>query len=132
MKREYDFGKARRGPLVPKDPSKTRVAIWLDRNVVDYLQEVVDRAGGGSYEDFINELLRHHILSHGPVRGIKAQFGKAAGRDKLIAALKILENAGAGNLPRSEAGITSSISRSKRKTTSKKQKDARVEARASF
>ncbi len=132
MKREYDFSKARRGPLIPKDPSKTRVAIWLDRDVVDYLQSVVDRAGGGSYEDLINELLRHRILSHGPVRGIKAQSGKAAGRGKLIAALKILEGAGAGNLPVPHAGIISSISESRRKTTSKKQKDARAEARASF
>jgi len=131
MKREYDFSKGRRGPLIPKDSSKTRVAIWLDSDVVEYLQSVVDRAGGGSYEDLINELLRHRILSHGPVRGIKAPSGKAAERSKLFAALKILEGTGANNSPQPQAGVIPSISESRRKTTSKKQKDARAEARAS-
>jgi hypothetical protein len=94
MKRECDFSKARRGPLVPADPHKTRVTIWLDTSLVDYLGSIVDRAGGGSYEDLINELLRERVFSHGgDAPGVKVRSPKvSAGRDKIIAALKILDS----------------------------------------
>lgn len=94
MKREFDFSKARRGPLVPRDPKKTRVTIWLDTRLVDYLQSVVDRAGGGSWEDFINELLCQRILSDGrEVPGIRSQLSKGRPeRDVLATALNILDS----------------------------------------
>jgi hypothetical protein len=93
MKRELDFSKARRGALVPRDSNKTRVTISLDKKLVDYLQSIVDRAGGGSYEDFVNELLCQRVLSSRPeVRGIKSRLSKnGAGQDKLFTALTILD-----------------------------------------
>ena len=97
MKREVDFSKARRGPLVPTDPHKTRVTIWLDTKLVDYLMSIVDRAGGGSYEDLINELLRQRISSHHDDAVSKNPPAKVVG-NKLLIALKILDSAQAANL----------------------------------
>jgi uncharacterized protein (DUF4415 family) len=61
MKRQYDFRKARRGPLVPPTPGKTRVTIRLDNDVIEHFQDAVDRAGGGNYQTLINEALREYI-----------------------------------------------------------------------
>jgi uncharacterized protein (DUF4415 family) len=61
MKREYDFSKARRGPVVPATPGKTRITIRLDNDVIEHFQDVVDRAGGGNYQTLINDALREYI-----------------------------------------------------------------------
>jgi uncharacterized protein (DUF4415 family) len=61
MKRQYDFSKARRGPLVPAIPGKTRITIRLDNDVIEHFQTVVDRAGGGNYQTLINDALREFI-----------------------------------------------------------------------
>jgi uncharacterized protein (DUF4415 family) len=61
VKRQYDFSKARRGPVVPPTPGKTRVTIRLDNDVIEHFQAVVDRAGGGNYQTLINNALREHI-----------------------------------------------------------------------
>jgi hypothetical protein len=97
MKRELDCSKARRGPLVPTDPHKTRVTVWLDTKLVDYLMSIVDRAGGGSYEDLINELLRQRISSHRSDAVSKNLPARVVG-NKLLIALKILDSDQAANL----------------------------------
>ena len=61
MKRQYDFSKARRGPIVPPTPGKTRITIRLDNDVIEHLQAMVDRAGGGNYQTLINDALREYI-----------------------------------------------------------------------
>jgi uncharacterized protein (DUF4415 family) len=61
MKKEYDFKKARRGPIVPPIPGKTRVTIRLDNDVIEHFLEKVDRAGGGNYQTLINDALREYI-----------------------------------------------------------------------
>ncbi|MGO9449774.1 MAG: BrnA antitoxin family protein [Candidatus Binataceae bacterium] len=61
MKRQYDFSKARRGPLVPPTPGKTRITIRLDNDVIEHFQTVVDRAGGGNYQTLVNDALREYI-----------------------------------------------------------------------
>jgi uncharacterized protein (DUF4415 family) len=61
MKRQYDFSRARRGPLVPPTPGKTRITIRLDNDVIEHFQDLVDRAGGGNYQTLINDALREHI-----------------------------------------------------------------------
>jgi uncharacterized protein (DUF4415 family) len=61
MKKEYAFSKARRGPLVPPTPGKTRITIRLDNDVIEHFQDIVDRAGGGNYQTLINEALREYI-----------------------------------------------------------------------
>ncbi len=61
MKREYDFSKAKRGPVIPVSKGKTRITIRLDDNVVNWFRNQVEKAGGGNYQSLINDALRHHI-----------------------------------------------------------------------
>ena len=61
MKREYDFSKAQRGPVVSIPKGKTRITIRLDDDVLTWFREQVHRAGGGSYQALINDALRWYI-----------------------------------------------------------------------
>ena len=59
MKKEYDFSKAKRAPVIPQK-GKTRITIYIDDDV---LQEFRDRAdeGGSGYQTMINEALREYL-----------------------------------------------------------------------
>jgi hypothetical protein len=61
MKPYYDFSKEKRGAVIPLSPDKQRLNIALDRDVIDYFLDQVDRAGGGNYQDVINKVLRDYI-----------------------------------------------------------------------
>jgi uncharacterized protein (DUF4415 family) len=61
MKREHDFSKARRGPVIPVPKGKTRVTIRLDEDVVTWFRDQVEAAGGGNYQSLLNDALRQHI-----------------------------------------------------------------------
>jgi uncharacterized protein (DUF4415 family) len=61
MRKEYDFRKAKRGPVVHVPKGKTRITIRLDDDVLEWFRGQVDRAGGGNYQSWINEALRQHI-----------------------------------------------------------------------
>ena len=61
MKREYDFSKAKRGPVVRVPRGKTRITIRLDNDVLTWFRRQVDAAGGGNYQTLINHALRHYI-----------------------------------------------------------------------
>jgi uncharacterized protein (DUF4415 family) len=84
MKREYDFSKARRGAVVPVPKGKTRITIRLDDEILGWFREQVERAGGGSYQAMINEVLRQHMLhSREPLektlrRVIREELGRAS------------------------------------------------------
>ena len=85
MKREYNFGKARRGPLVPKTQGKTRVTIRLDNDILDHFQNLVDQAGGGNYQTLMNDALREYI------RGARLEaVVRAAVREEVRAAKSAL------------------------------------------
>jgi uncharacterized protein (DUF4415 family) len=58
MKKEYDFSKGRRGPILTPRPGKTRVTIRLDDDILDWFCQQVDDAGGGNYQTLINDALR--------------------------------------------------------------------------
>src|SRR5882757_423410 len=58
MKREYDFRKAKRGPVVPVPKGKTRITIRLDDDILAWFRDQVELAGGGNYQTVINEVLR--------------------------------------------------------------------------
>ena len=60
MKREYDFSKAKRGPVIPVPKGKTRITIRLDEDVVAWFRSQVEESGG-NYQSLINDALRHHI-----------------------------------------------------------------------
>ena len=61
MRREYDFSKAKRGPVVSVPKGKTRITIRLDDDVLEWFRKQVNRAGGGNYQTLINNALRHYI-----------------------------------------------------------------------
>lgn len=61
MKREYDFSKGKRGPVIPVPKGKTRLTIRLDEDVVAWFRSQVEKAGGGNYQSLINDALRQHI-----------------------------------------------------------------------
>ena len=61
MKREYDFSKAKRGPVIPVPKGKTRITIRLDEDVITWFRTQVEKAGGGNYQSLINDALRQHI-----------------------------------------------------------------------
>src|SRR5947209_5399232 len=61
MKREYDFSKAKRGPVVKVPKGKTRITIRLDDDVLAWFQKQVDEAGGGNHQTLINSALRRYV-----------------------------------------------------------------------
>ena len=61
MKAHYDFSKARRGAVAPAAPTKTRITIRLDEDILTWFRNQVNEAGGGNYQSLINEALREHI-----------------------------------------------------------------------
>ena len=63
VKREYDFSEAKRGAVVPARKGKTRITIRIDHEVLAWFRDQVERAGGGSYQSLINEVLRQRMCS---------------------------------------------------------------------
>jgi uncharacterized protein (DUF4415 family) len=60
MKEEYDLTHAVRGPVV-STPSKTRITIRLDDEVLEWFRARVHAMGGGNYQTLMNAALRDHI-----------------------------------------------------------------------
>ena len=63
MKEEYDFSKARRGPINVLPTGKTRITIRLDEEVIDWFRQQTEVQGGGNYQTMINQVLREYVLS---------------------------------------------------------------------
>ena len=61
MKPNYDFSRAKRGPIAAPAPGKTRITIRLDDAVLEWFRKRVHAAGGGNYQSLINEALRQHV-----------------------------------------------------------------------
>jgi uncharacterized protein (DUF4415 family) len=59
MKKEYDFSKGKRGPVI-RQRGKTRITIHIDDDVLEAFRERSDAAGRG-YQTMINEALREHL-----------------------------------------------------------------------
>jgi len=61
MRKEYDFSKARRGPVIKPATGKTRITIRIDDDVLEWFRDQVHEAGGGSYQTLINAALREYV-----------------------------------------------------------------------
>lgn len=61
MKKEYDFSKGKRGPVIPVPPNKVRITIRIDNDILDWFHEQVDNAGGGNYQTMMNDALREYM-----------------------------------------------------------------------
>ena len=59
--RDIDFSRAKRGAVVTPEPRKTKISIRLDKAVLEYFRTLVDKAGGGNYQTFINEALLEYV-----------------------------------------------------------------------
>jgi uncharacterized protein (DUF4415 family) len=56
MRKEYDFSKGKRGPVI-KPSGKTRITIYLDDDVLEAFRNRADVSGRG-YQTMINDALR--------------------------------------------------------------------------
>ena len=63
MKKEYDFSKGKRGPVIKTPPGKTRITIRIDDDILAWFRERVHAAGGGNYQTLLNNALRQYISS---------------------------------------------------------------------
>ena len=61
MRKEYDFSRARRGPVIEPPAGKTRITIRIDDDVLAWFREQVQAAGGGNYQTLINDALRAYV-----------------------------------------------------------------------
>jgi uncharacterized protein (DUF4415 family) len=84
MKREYNFSKAKRGPVIRVRGGKTRITIRLDDEVIAWFRSRVEKAGGGNYQSLINDALREHIgqarepLEQTLRRVVREELGRAS------------------------------------------------------
>ncbi len=65
MKKEYDFSKGKRGPVLDS-VGKTRVTMYLDNDVLEEFRARAEGARKG-YQTLINEALREYLSGGEPV-----------------------------------------------------------------
>lgn len=71
MREHYDFSGGKRGAIDPITPGKTRITIRIDDDVLEWFREMVDEAGGGSYQALMNQALREYVQrQHEPLEAI--------------------------------------------------------------
>ena len=61
MRKEYDFSKGKRGPVIALAKGKTRITIRIDHDLLAWFKQQVNAAGGGNYQSLINGALREHM-----------------------------------------------------------------------
>ena len=61
MRKEYDFSKGRRGPVLAS-PGKTRITIMLDDEVLEFFRNRAESVGSG-YQTLINAELRRVVAT---------------------------------------------------------------------
>ncbi len=61
MRKSYDFSNAKRGPVLPPSPGKTRITIRLDDDVLDWFRQQAHLAEGANYQTQINDALRSFV-----------------------------------------------------------------------
>lgn len=59
MKSEYDFSRAKRGPVISQG-KKSRITIYLDSEVIDAFRSKAEASGKG-YQTMINDALRDYL-----------------------------------------------------------------------
>ena len=63
MRKEYDFGKGKRGAVIAS-PGKTRITIMLDDDIIEHFRVHADASGTG-YQTEINRVLREYLSNGG-------------------------------------------------------------------
>ena len=69
--RDLDFTNAKRGPVVPSDPGKTKISIRLDNRILEHFRSLVEQAGGGNYQTLINDALMESIQQQSMLEAVR-------------------------------------------------------------
>lgn len=59
--RNIDFSTAKRGPVIPSEPGKTKISIRIDNAVLDHFRAQVERVGARNYQTLMNDALVAYI-----------------------------------------------------------------------
>ena len=69
--RDIDFTHAKRGPVVPSEPGKTKISIRLDNRILEYFRSLVEKASGGNYQTLINDALMAYIQQQSMLEAVR-------------------------------------------------------------
>ena len=69
--RDIDFSNAKRGPVIPGEPGKTKISIRIDNAVIDYFRAQVERAGAGNYQTLMNDALLAFIQQRSVIEAVR-------------------------------------------------------------
>ena len=69
--RNVDFSDARRGPVIPVEPGKTKISIRIDNAVIVYFRAQVESAGSGNYQTLMNDALVAFIQQRSVIDAVR-------------------------------------------------------------
>ena len=69
--REIDFSGAKRGPVIPVEPGKTKISIRIDNAVIEHFRAQVERAGAGNYQTLMNDALLAYIQQKNVIDAVR-------------------------------------------------------------
>jgi uncharacterized protein (DUF4415 family) len=69
--RDIDFTSAKRGPVIPAEPGKTKISIRIDNAVIEYFRAQVGRAGAGNYQTLMNDALLAFIQQRSVIDAVR-------------------------------------------------------------
>ena len=69
--RNIDFSDARRGPVIPVEPGKTKISIRIDNAVIAYFRAQVESAGSGNYQTLMNDALVAFIQQRSVIDAVR-------------------------------------------------------------
>ena len=69
--RDIDFSTAKRGPVIPVEPGKTKISIRIDNAVLEHFRTQVERAGTGNYQTLMNDALLAFIQQRSVIDAVR-------------------------------------------------------------
>ena len=69
--RDIDFANAKRGPVIPGEPGKTKISIRIDNAVIQYFRAQVEQAGAGNYQTLMNDALLAFIQQRSVIEAVR-------------------------------------------------------------
>jgi uncharacterized protein (DUF4415 family) len=69
--RDIDFSNAKRGPVIPSEPGKTKISIRIDNAVIEHFRAQVERAGAGNYQTLMNDALLAFIQQRSVIEAVR-------------------------------------------------------------
>ena len=69
--RNIDFSDARRGPVIPVEPGKTKISIRIDNAAIAYFRAQVESAGSGNYQTLMNDALVAFIQQRSVIDAVR-------------------------------------------------------------